>query len=146
TASNQHSDGVGAVNLIDGVADGDNHWHTNWYPDPSNPETIFPHEVEITLAEPITLDGVTLHNRTGGSNDGVKTFDILVKEKLEDDYEKVASDLEQVMEKGASKSFTIPPTAPIKMIKFVFKDAWPRNGVQEQYAHLAEIDIKGITE
>lgn len=146
TASNQHSAALGADKLIDGITDSDNHWHTDWYPDPAKPETVFPHEVEITLAEMMALDGFTLYNRTGGSSDGVKTFDVYVREKFEDEYEKVASDLIQVTERGQNKNFSIEPTKPIKMVKFVFKDAWPRNGEAGQYAHLAEIDLKGIVE
>lgn len=145
-ASNQNSAANAASMLVDGVPDGDNHWHTDWNPENARPETVFPHEVELTLGELIVLDGFTFYNRTGGSNDGVKTFDVYVREKFEDEYEKVASDLVQVMEKGSSKSFEILPTKPVKMIKFVFKDAYPRQSEVTKYAHLAEIDIKGIVE
>ena len=109
----------------------------------TRPETVFPHEVELTLGEMIVVDGFTLYNRTGGSDNGVKTFDVYVREKYEDEYEKVATDLVQIKEKGANKSFSIPSTKPAKMIKFVFKDAY---GTNTQFAHLAEIDINGILE
>lgn len=144
--SNQHSADYGASKLFDGITTGDNHWHTNWYPDPAKPETVFPHEVEITLEELIELQGLTLYNRTGGSNDGVKTFDVYVRRKFEDEYEKVASDLVQEMARGGKKSFSISTTKPVRMVKLVFKDAWPRSGVAGQYAHLAEIDVRGMVE
>lgn len=101
--SNQHSADLGASKLFDGITTGDNHWHTNWSPDPAKPETVFPHEVEITLEELISIQGLTLYNRTGGSNDGVKTFDVYVRRKFEDEYEKVASDLVQEMARGGKK-------------------------------------------
>lgn len=142
-ASNQNSAANGASMLIDGIVDSDNHWHTDWYPEVTRPETVFPHEVELTLGEMIVVDGFTLYNRTGGSDNGVKTFDVYVREKYEDEYEKVATDLVQIKEKGANKSFSIPSTKPAKMIKFVFKDAY---GTNTQFAHLAEIDINGILE
>ncbi|WP_270089219.1 discoidin domain-containing protein [Sphingobacterium sp. SYP-B4668] len=146
SATDEHNATYAPTKLINGVSTGDDHWHTNWYPDPAKPSTVFPFEVEITMEELIMVDQITLYNRTNGSNDGVKTFDVYMKAEISEEYELVAKDLVQIQDKGAKKSFDLPTSKPVKRVKFVFKDGWPRNNVAELYAHLAEIDVKGILE
>jgi len=141
TATSQHSNNHRPENLISGSPIGDVHWHTPWSGNPG-----YPHEVELTLDMLISLEQMTLHNRTSGNNDGVKTFDLYVKEKMEDDYERIATDLEQIREKGTNRTFDLTPTKPIKMIRFVFKDGWPINGDPKGWAHLGEIDLRGFPE
>jgi len=146
TASSQHSNNHVPQNLISGTPGTDVHWHTPWSGNPG-----YPHEVELTLDMLISLDQMTLHNRTSGNNDGVRTFDLYAKEKEEDEYERIAANLEQVRERGEKKTFDLTPTKPIKMIKFLFKDGWPlgwggNNPQPRGWAHLGEIDLRGFPE
>lgn len=146
TATNSHSEGLGPQNLLDGVTTDDNHWHTNWTPDPSVPQTVFPHTLTITLSDPIIITSLEIFNRSGGSNDGARTFDVIGIDA--NNVETIiASNLEQVVTRGQAKTFKFPSNSAIsKSVKIVIKDGWPRNGSVTGYTHLAEINISGIGE
>lgn len=145
TASDSHG-GHEAERLINGISDGDDHWHSNWYPSPDNPKTMHPFTLEIDFDTEILLTEVILHNRSGGNRDGARFFDLYGFDEEIEEYVLLGKDLEMIRDPGQQKRFAIDSEIPFSKIQLIITESWPtgNNANPANFAHIAEIDVKGF--
>ncbi len=137
---NQHHDGVGAENLIDGDMETD--YHSPWAIEYDNPTTTFPVVFEFNFDGTKDMDYFILYSGTG--NGRIGKFDLLYKSEGDTEFiplneEDKPFDFER---RGGQQTARFPRTLPkVTALRISVRDGSGTNGVDGGFVSAKEIEF-----